>query len=111
MKKERILFIISFVIGIFCIIVGILHDYIMGFVIPNRVIISNYNWMIIIGLILISIDLILSVLCKYKPFQKDIKINISEFVLIFILIILFSSVSGWLFGQYQNTNGKKQSIL
>jgi peptidoglycan/xylan/chitin deacetylase (PgdA/CDA1 family) len=103
MNKMKILLFISFFIGIFCIIIGIFHDYIMGFVLPDKIIVSNYNWMIIIGFILLFIDLILLLSNNYTISKKDIKINIRELILILILIILFSCVSGWLFGQYQNT--------
>ncbi len=41
MNKTKILFFISFFIGIFCIIIGIFHDYIMGFVLPDKVIVLN----------------------------------------------------------------------
>jgi len=103
MNRMKILFFISLFTGIFCIIIGIFHDYIMGFVLPNKVIVSNYNWMIIIGFSLIFIDLILLLSNNYTISRKDIKIKIRELILILILIILFSCISGWLFGQYQNT--------
>jgi len=103
MDKKHVFYFIVLLIGIFCITGGILHNYTMGLIIPDKVLFSNYYWMIIIGFILVLIYPTFLLFNKYKIYKKDIKVNFIDSFLILIVIILFACVSGWLFAQYSNT--------
>jgi len=93
-----------FLIGIFTFVVGLLHSYIAIFLIPSNVIVTSYDWIIIMGLIFALAGLILLFSKRYKTGQRPvIRVNLLEAILIIILIVSSASTGGWLYGQYQNT--------
>lgn len=102
-RKEK-LYTAIFLVGISTLAGGLLHRYIERFLIPSNVVITSYDWVIMIGIITAFTGLILLFLNKYKIAQKHvIKANILEVILIIILIVSLASTGGWLYGQYQKT--------
>jgi len=103
MNKKEGIYIIFFIIGISSIVVGILNSRILSIILPKDVILTNYGWLIIFGMIFIITSLILLFVSKNKSFKKYSTIPIIEIILIVILIITSAGVSGLLYGQYQKT--------
>lgn len=100
---KRALFISISLVGLIITVGGLFPKYIETYLLPERFILIDTNWIIIIGFIFTSVGLLL--LTQKKRHLHEISCDRYSILEIFlILTLLFSTVFtiGWLYGQYDH---------
>jgi peptidoglycan/xylan/chitin deacetylase (PgdA/CDA1 family) len=103
MNRKEIFYILIFFIGLFAVIVGLLQTHFIRLILPLNIIITSFDWIIIIGIFFTFIGLLLLLSSKYNLFKKYMKVKTLEVFFITLLLIFSAVVGGWLYGQYQKT--------
>jgi peptidoglycan/xylan/chitin deacetylase (PgdA/CDA1 family) len=101
MKKKQIFYLFILFLGIVLFTGGLLHTQLARYILPKSIIITNYLWLIGIGLIFILIGLLLMFSNKIKIFQRSGQVRYFEIFLLMILLVISSITAGWVFGHYQ----------
>ena len=96
MDKKEELYMAIVLIGISILVGGLLNRHISGFLITSRIIITSYNWIMIVGFIITFVGLIFLFLRIYNIGQKRIiKANILDVILVIILLVSSASIGGY----------------
>jgi peptidoglycan/xylan/chitin deacetylase (PgdA/CDA1 family) len=103
MNKKFIIYILIFIIGIISVLAGFFNSILFSTVLSKDVIILNFTWLIIIGIIFATIGIVLIIINIPKYLKKYAKLPVFELFLIFILIAASAGYCGWFYGHYQKT--------
>jgi len=100
---KKALYILILFIGIIVTTGGLFPRYLEAYILPEKIILIDTSWAIIIGFIFTSVGLFL--LTQNKKYYHEISCNQCSIIeILLILTLLFSVVftTGWLYGQYDH---------